>query len=348
MLSEKQRMIVRSHDPKVVVNSDAAVGKTHTLTERLRFLLENGANHKKVVAITFTNMAAAEILSRLNNPNGLFVGTVHSLANYILLSAGIDTSDVISEEDFDSLFNMVKLHPECIPEIDHLILDEAQDSTQLQFDFVLDYLKPKNFMIFGDTKQSLYQWASAVPEVFEGLKRKDGITTYFLNENYRNGHNILNYARKFAWKAGMEDDSVAMRSEDGQVVETEHSWEKMTEYVKRFGEPGEWFVLCRTNAQIEEASRYLQQAGIPFDTFKQSELSRKELNKKMKENTVKVLTVHAAKGLEAPFVYVMGCAPYSTEEACVCYVAATRARDGLVWAKPVKKKKMRVRVSNWE
>ena len=348
MLSEKQRMIVRSHDSKVVVNARAASGKTNTMIERLRFLLENGANPKKVVAITFTNMAAAEILDRLGNPQGLFVGTVHSLANYFLLSSGIDTSGIISEENFDELFEMVRRHPECIPEIDHLILDEAQDSTQLQLDFILEYIKPKNYMLVGDSIQSLYSWAGAVPEVFKGLRNMEGTRIYDLNENYRNGHNILNYARKFAWKTGDEDDSVAMRSEDGQVVETEHSWEKMTEYVKRFGEPGEWFVLCRTNAQIEEASRYLQGAGIPFDTFKQSELSRKELNEKMKENTVKILTVHAAKGLEAPFVYVMGCAPYSIEEACVCYVAATRARDGLVWAKPIKKKKPRVKVSNWE
>lgn len=350
MISEKQKPVVRTHQPYVVVNSRAASGKTNTIIERLRFLLDNGADPKKVVAITFTNMAAAEILDRLGNPQGLFVGTVHSFANYCLLSSNISTEEAIQNENFDALFHMVKENPGCIPPVDHLILDEAQDSTQLQFDFVLDYIKPKNFMLVGDAIQSLYSWAGAEPEVFEGLKNREGVSVYSLNENYRNGRNILNYARKFAWRAGQEDDSIAMRGFDGQVYEIEHREETLVNAIKKkeFGDYGEWFVLCRTNAQIDQIASLFDKEEIPYDTFKQSELTRSELNEKMKDNTVKILTVHAAKGLEAPNVYVIGCAPYSTEEACVCYVAATRARDLLVWTKPQKKKKTRMKVSNWE
>ena len=347
MASESQNTIIRTHRPRVIVNASAAAGKTATIIERLRFLLDNGANPKKVVAITFTNMAAAEILDRLGNPQGLFVGTVHSLANYFLLSHGIDTATIINNENFDELFHLVRENLDCIPEIDHLILDEAQDSTQLQFDFILKYVKPKNFLIMGDTKQSLYSWAGAVPEVFEGLKDIVGVSTYGLYENYRNGRNILNYARKFAWKAGLEDDSVAMRTVEGSVVEVEHSRQTLVKAIKSYDDYGDWFVLCRTNAQIDDVTRFLVEADIPCDTFKQSELNRVELNQKMKENTVKILTVHAAKGLESKNVYVVGCAPYSMDEACVCYVAATRARDLLVWTKPQKKKKG-PKVSNWE
>ena len=52
----------------------------------------------------------------------------------------------------------------------------------------------------------------------------------------------------------------------------------------------------------------------------------------MRENTVKVLTIHTAKGLEADNVVVIGARNRDVEEKCVSYVAATRARNLLVWA----------------
>ena len=52
---------------------------------------------------------------------------------------------------------------------------------------------------------------------------------------------------------------------------------------------------------------------------------------KMKENTVKILTIHSSKGLESKNVIVMGARYYNDEEKRVAYVAATRARDRLYW-----------------
>ena len=68
----------------------------------------------------------------------------------------------------------------------------------------------------------------------------------------------------------------------------------------------------------------------------------------MKENTVKVLTIHTAKGLEANNVIVVGAKFFNTEERCVSYVAATRARNLLVWTRmPNRAKKMNM-TNNWE
>lgn len=52
----------------------------------------------------------------------------------------------------------------------------------------------------------------------------------------------------------------------------------------------------------------------------------------MNKDTIKVLTVHGAKGLEAKKVAVIGVSNYSTEEKRIQYVAATRAKELLVWA----------------
>ena len=86
----------------------------------------------------------------------------------------------------------------------------------------------------------------------------------------------------------------------------------------------------------------LKKRQIPYDNFKQGDLKKEELDQKMNENTVKVLTIHSSKGLEWDNVIVIGARFTPEEERNVCYVAATRARNLLVWmtnAKPVKMKR---------
>ena len=68
----------------------------------------------------------------------------------------------------------------------------------------------------------------------------------------------------------------------------------------------------------------------------------------MKENTVKLLTIHTSKGLEADNVIVIGAKFYNVEERCVSYVAATRARNRLIWTKAPNKRKPTYGISNWE
>ena len=72
-----QEQIIKTNEPKVFVDSAAASGKTHVLTERIRYLLENNVSPEKIVAITFTNNAASVMYERLGRPEGLFIGTVH-------------------------------------------------------------------------------------------------------------------------------------------------------------------------------------------------------------------------------------------------------------------------------
>ena len=114
------------------------------------------------------------------------------------------------------------------------------------------------------------------------------------------------------------------------------------------GNYGSWFILTRTNAQIDEIASALQRCGVPYDTFKRAELDNKELNKKMKEDTVKVLTIHTAKGLEADNVLVIGARFFNLEERCISYVAATRARNALYWTKPMNRRRPSYGTSNWE
>jgi superfamily I DNA/RNA helicase len=349
-LSKQQEAIVKTTANKVVVVASAAAGKTTVLTERVRYLLSQGTDAKKVVLITFTNAAAEELAERLEHPKGLFIGTIHSYANYLLLAHGRDTTDLLETEQFDKLFERIKRHSSCIKEVEHLLLDESQDSNESHFEFLLDMVQPKNYMLVGDWRQSIYRWNGAYPDYLINLTKNLNITTYDLTENYRNGYKILDFARGIISPAGYDyrDYSIPMRGVSGRVMDLEYSPVAIARTLKEKNDYGKWFILTRTNDQIDEISRYLKIEGIPYDTFKRSALDNKELGKKMKENTVKVLTIHTAKGLEADNVIVIGAKFFNIEERCVSYVAATRARNLLVWTRMPNRTKKQNMMSNWE
>jgi len=87
MLDEKQKEVVESKEPNILVVAGAGSGKTLCLTERIKYLLNTDVAPSGIVAITFTNMAAEEMKERLANVNGIgdcFIGTIHSFANKIL------------------------------------------------------------------------------------------------------------------------------------------------------------------------------------------------------------------------------------------------------------------------
>jgi len=354
-ISRLQQQIITTEEPKVFVSSSAASGKTATLTERVRFLLESGIEPSEIVAITFTNNAASEMYERLGRPNGLFIGTVHSYCNFLLLSYGIDTRKLLNDEKFDELFPLIQAHPECIKHVTHLLVDEAQDSTQEQFEF-FDLINPDNFMYFFDLRQSIYGWSGADPDFLVERMEDPTITIYNMKQNYRNYREILTFAKKFLFRLGSaySDDSIPMRgSSYGCVVEESLTPSEAVALVQKIqgylkDEWKDWFILCRTNADVDLFSHLLSEKNIPNDTFKQADLTSKEIRERMEENTIKVLTVHSAKGLENKNVLVYNVRAYKDEEARICYVAATRARDHLIWVKAPAKKKKKTKIVNWE
>lgn len=338
-LSEEKQLILTQSNNKSIVIASAASGKTALLTEKVRQLLRAGIAPSKMAVITFTNMAAGELRKRLgaDYKDGLFMGTIHSLANYFLLSSGIRTHAVLENENFDELFEMVSEHPECIKSMDWIILDEAQDSSPIQFQFLFDMIRPEHFFVVGDPKQSIYSFNGGNPRLMGQLAINEDADVFTLNENYRNGFNILSYAKRITRRAGNDDDSICMTDAPGLVIESDFNPNRFIEMIQENPNYKEWAILTRTNKEIEEMALRLSKVGIPYDTFKQGDLTNAQLGEKIAQNTVKILTIHSAKGLEWDNVIVIGTRFTSSEEVNVCYVAATRARKLLVWSKGIKK-----------
>ncbi len=350
ILNEQQQKIIETKKSKIIVLSCAASGKTRLLTERIKYLLENGVKEEDIVAITFTNMAAEEMRRRIGNYPNLFIGTIHSYANYLLVNKGISTTNLINDENFDGFFKLIKQNPNCIKRVEHLLLDEAQDSTEEQFEFILNMIKPKNYFIVGDHRQSIYSFSGSRPDILINLCHQEDVSVYKLDKNYRNDYNILEFARYFLEPLGemYHDNSIVMSEYDGQVVRTEYDIDKLCHAIRSKDGYRDWFILARTNRQVEEILDDLEDRDIPCVSFKKSEFKNlTELTKKMEENSVKVLTIHTSKGLETKNVIVRGARNYNAEERRISYVAATRAKELLIWTKE-KPKHKRNRSVNWE
>jgi DNA helicase-2/ATP-dependent DNA helicase PcrA len=100
------------HPPKpLLVVAGAGSGKTRVITYRLARLVASGANPHGMLAVTFTNKAAAEMrerVSRLINPNGgglhgIWIGTFHATSARLLRrhgeAVGLRKDFVIYDDD---------------------------------------------------------------------------------------------------------------------------------------------------------------------------------------------------------------------------------------------------------
>ena len=89
-LNEPQKEAVLHRDGPIMIVAGAGSGKTKVLTTRIAHLLANGVDAFNILALTFTNKAAAEMKERVerilgnNEARNLYIGTFHSVFARIL------------------------------------------------------------------------------------------------------------------------------------------------------------------------------------------------------------------------------------------------------------------------
>ena len=89
-LNDAQRAAVENYDCPSLIVAGAGSGKTRVLTSRIAYMLHRGVPPWKIMALTFTNKAAAEMRERIAKMVGeeqsrrLWMGTFHSIFLKIL------------------------------------------------------------------------------------------------------------------------------------------------------------------------------------------------------------------------------------------------------------------------
>ena len=89
-LNEQQREAVLTIEGPLMIVAGAGSGKTKVLTTRIAHLMANGVDAFNILALTFTNKAAAEMKERVEHmlanreARNLYIGTFHSVFARIL------------------------------------------------------------------------------------------------------------------------------------------------------------------------------------------------------------------------------------------------------------------------
>src|SRR5687768_10819058 len=88
-LNPQQLEVVMAGEGPLLVIAGAGSGKTRTLTYRVSRLIEDGVDPSEILLLTFTNKAAREMLSRVEelvttDTRRIWGGTFHSMGNRLL------------------------------------------------------------------------------------------------------------------------------------------------------------------------------------------------------------------------------------------------------------------------
>lgn len=287
---------IDSPDNLFLTNDFVVTHNTHTAIGRVNFLLSQGVSPKKMALLTFTNNAGSEMALRLDPEKraGIFVGTLHSYVNSLLLNGGVDTSRILREEEFDKLFDLLEENPHLYPKMEYLVIDESQDLDEKQFSFI-ESVDTRGFLVVGDDRQSIYGFAGASPDKLLSLARRDDVVIRELTRNYRNAKTILEYSNRIASRMQTSSSKIpqGMVSEEGLIRAIgDYDIYDLIRYTPS-DRWSDWAILCRTNKRVYSIMAMLRRNGIPVSTFKQAQGSLDDLGKRMGENTVKVLTIHS-------------------------------------------------------
>ena len=128
-LNSQQKQAVTHQQGPLLIIAGAGTGKTTVITERVKYLIQTkNINPENILAVTFTDKAAKEMLERLDTvmPLGYqepWLSTFHHFCDRILRAEGLE----------------VGLDP------DYQILSQSEQWILIRqhlFDFNLDYYRP--------------------------------------------------------------------------------------------------------------------------------------------------------------------------------------------------------------
>lgn len=177
-LTDKQSEIVNHIDGSLLVTAGPGSGKTRVLTERIINLLN--LNRKRVLALTFSNKAAEEILERLKTQDNeelidnVYVGTIHSFCLDVVMNRGnligLPSGLTLFENDSDRIEILKKVVNE-MPDI-----KEEIGSSDLNHNTVKSFLN----------KISKYKQAFISPELLLDRQTESDIMFAKIYESYNN------------------------------------------------------------------------------------------------------------------------------------------------------------------
>jgi len=250
----------------------------------------------------------------------------------------------------------------------HLLVDEYQDVNPAQVELLRALVGPQcQLAAIGDPDQAIYGFRGADRRLFAAFGRDfPGAVGLCLRDNHRNRAPILALAQALmAAEPDPDRPAQIARAGDGPLPvlaalpspEAEADWVARqvvellggvdSRQVEAGADQGHGYaardiaLLYRLHAQAPPLAEALARAGVPYQVAAREPLAETD-PLDFKAQRVSLLSMHAAKGLEFPVVFVTGLEegllPYlpperapadPDEERRLLYVALTRARERL-------------------
>ena len=218
------------------------------------------------------------------------------------------------------LYLMVKLEGLKIKDdIKHIVIDEAQDYSYMQFEIIKEVTKCSSYTIVGDSNQRLITTDDEpamlhLDEVFGDMKTE--IKKYDLNKSYRSTQEIMEYANRF-----LKEDRIVPLVRKGEAVfeeETENAEdciETMLSIIEDYEEDGyeNIAVIFSNTHDLEEYAPILKQRiGI-------QNLDNEDI---LYKGGKVIIPAYLAKGLEFDAVIIV---ENNNVQPLVKYIMCTRA-----------------------
>lgn len=163
------------------------------LYERTESIL---AKLKKLLKDDKDNFESFEKLSLAHEQNAvLFQKLAEVLRQYDLILDGIKRErEKFDFNDFERFALELLLKNNSVLKFSHVFLDEYQDVNPLQESIISCLNKNAQIFLVGDTKQSIYGFRLADPEIFLRRQKEYGIEKSIrLNQNFRSHNDILEF-----------------------------------------------------------------------------------------------------------------------------------------------------------
>ena len=216
----------------------------------------------------------------------------------------------------------------------HLLVDEYQDLNEAQYRLIRALAGPEaEIMVIGDPHQAIYGFRGARPEYFSRFKEDwPGALTISFTETYRLPPPLLAASQRLLANPG-DGPQVSRREGDLPLVLLEAAspreearliaqqiealvggldQQSLEDDGLRYQDQASHVgfkdvaVLYRIHALGPELYEALTAAGLPCELAREG-VGPEVTNIDLAAQRVKLLTLHAAKGLEFPYVFIAGC-----------------------------------------
>ncbi|MBU2529533.1 MAG: UvrD-helicase domain-containing protein, partial [Elusimicrobia bacterium] len=203
-LNPKQLEAVKYFENPLLILAGAGTGKTKTLTSKIALLIASGISPSQILAITFTNKAAAEMRQRIANITpycgGIWMHTFHALGAKLLRQHGAligikqdfliyDTDDqkklitlILKENGLENDKNKIPLYINLISKAKDDLIDENGYQESAEASGETNRLKTARIYRIYQAKLALagaLDFGDLIHKTCKLLKEKDDLREYY-------------------------------------------------------------------------------------------------------------------------------------------------------------------------